>query len=363
MRKYILFSILFLTWGVTNAQIQMSASSLVTTAFNTEVFREEFDTASADWPTISNFNNLFMVQGGAYYMNRKAASDPYAVLSSYKLHLSNYQLNVRLNPMSFGQDGYIGVLFMLQESSVGGFIFEITSDSKYRLRQVRNGLYKNITGDLQSNGWITNEGLINYNQNNSISIAFNDRKYDLYLNAKRVISFSDIEYKQGVFGFLIGPQTKVMIDNIAVMTSEDKLTVDNPFSATANDKANEEVLKLKAQIEKLQNDNDELLNVVENMKSKGYFSPDDFESKYVSAVATNNAMKLKYDSLVVEYLHVKVENDSLKKVQAAIVVDDHSLDSLVLEIDELKVKNGELLKENAILNNRIKKLTGNSPNK
>ena len=351
-----------------NAQIQMSNSELVNVDFNTQIFREDFDSTSSDWPTLSNFNNLFMVQNGTYYMNRKVKGEPYAILSSKKLNENAFQLNLRINPIEISLDGYVGVLFMLQESSVGGYIFEIGPLSKYRLRQVKNGLYVNISGNGKSNGWVTDEGLINYNQNNIISIACENRNYDLMINSKRVLSFNDIEYKDGNFGILIGPETKVSIDNIVLMGTEKSMSAITNTSINFNSNEmkiddNSEVLKLKATIEKLQNDNDELLLVIETMKAKGYSSPDDFEAKYVSSVANYNALKLKYDSLVNEYVLVKGEYDSLKLVHATPMSNDSSIDALMLELDELKQKNHELEKENAALSRRLRKLSAGSSNK
>ncbi len=369
--KKTLILVLFCCFGVmANAQIQMSNSALVKADFNTPIFREDFDSTSADWPTLSNFNNLFMVQNGTYYMNRKVKGEPYAILSSKKLTANSFQLNVRINPIEISPEGYIGVLFMLQESSVGGYIFEIGPLSKYRLRQVKNGLYVNITGNTKSNGWVTQEELINYNQNNIVSVVCQNRNYDLMINSKRVVSFNDIEYRDGSFGILIGPETKLSIDNFVVMGTDQSgtTTLANGNSNISNVTINEinnnaELQKLKATIEKLQNDNDELLLVVETMRAKGYTSPDDFESKYVRSVASNNALNLKYDSLVNEYLLVKKDNDSLKSVLSIPVVSDPGIDALMLELDQVKQKNLELEKENAVLNRKIKKITGGSSNK
>ncbi|MFN5347577.1 MAG: hypothetical protein ACK44N_03930 [Bacteroidota bacterium] len=366
MQKTIVILLMLFYGVVAQAQIQMSNSALVNAEFNTPLFREDFDSASTDWPTLSNFNNLFMIQNGSYYMNRKVKGEPYAVLSSKKINASAFQLNVRINPIEIGIEGYVGVLFMLQESSIGGYIFEIGPLSKYRLRQVKNGLYVNITGDSKSNGWVTSEGLVNYNQNNIITIACQNRSYDLMINSKRLLSFNDIEYKEGSFGILIGPETKLSIDNIVVTQTEksNQAVINNNSIITETSAAvNVEIAKLKATIEKLQNDNDELALVVETMKAKGYTSPDDFESKYVSSVAAYNSLKLKYDSLVNEYLFVNNKYDSLKSAQTMTSAVDPEIDALMLELDDTKQKNHELEKENAALNRKLKKLNAGSSKK
>jgi peptidoglycan hydrolase CwlO-like protein len=113
----------------------------------------------------------------------------------------------------------------------------------------------------------------------------------------------------------------------------------------------------------LQNDNDELALVVETMKAKGYTSPDDFESKYVSSVAAYNSLKLKYDSLVNEYLFVNNKYDSLKSAQTMTSAVDPEIDALMLELDDTKQKNHELEKENAALNRKLKKLNAGSSKK
>ncbi len=355
MRKFIVFIVLLLSSKFLFAQVQLSNAPMVNVDFNNEFYKEEFDSSSVDWPTISNFNNLFMAQNGSYYLNRKVKGDPYALICSKTLNLSAYQLSVRVNPIAIAPDGFIGVLFMLQESSVGGFIFEIGPNQNCRLRQVNNGIYKNVTGDIKSNGWIALQDVIKYNQNNTLKISFNDRNYDLYINNYRLISFNDIEYKNGSFGLLIGPETKASIDNISIFSNslnkDDELT-----QSTIIPENSIEFKNLKNQIEKLQNDNDELLNVVERMRSKGYSSPDDNEAKYVSSVANYNSLKLKYDSLVTEFLNLKRDNDSLNLQQITIISSDQNFDQLMMELEALKAKNATLESEKAILNRKLKKL-------
>ena len=183
------------------------------------------------------------------------------------------------------------------------------------------------------------------------------------INSKRLLSFNDIEYKEGSFGILIGPETKLSIDNIVVTQTEksNQAVINNNSIINETSAAvNVEIAKLKATIEKLQNDNDELALVVETMKAKGYTSPDDFESKYVSSVASYNALKLKYDSLVNEYLFVKEKYDSLQNVHLIPPTNDTSVDALMLELDETKQKNHELEKENAALNRKLRKLNAGS---
>ena len=170
-RKFILGFLLLISITVAEAQVHLSSDALVKVDFNTPYYIENFDSVSADWPTFSNFNNLFMIQNGSYYMNRKAKVDPYALLSSKKVSTTEFQINLIVNPIEISNDGFIGLLFMLQESSAGGFIFEIGAGSRYRLRQIRDGIYRTITGDLASKGWITDENLIKYNTNNNLTIA------------------------------------------------------------------------------------------------------------------------------------------------------------------------------------------------
>lgn len=355
MRKFIVFIVLLLSSKFLFAQVQLSNTPLVNVDFNNEFYKEEFDSSSVDWPTISNFNNLFMAQNGSYYLNRKVKGDPYALICSKTLNLSAYQISVIVNPIAIAPDGFIGLLFMLQESSVGGFIFEIGPNQNYRLRQVKNGIYKNVTGDIKSNGWIALKDVIKYNQNNTLKISFNDRNYDLFINNNRLISFKDIEYKNGSFGLLIGPETKASIDNISIL-SNSLIKNDGIIQSTIIPDKSLDVEMLKKQIEKLYNDNDELLNVLETMKSKGYSSPDDYENKFVASVANYNALKLKYDSLVTEFLIEKRFNDSLKLEHETVLSSDQTVDQLMMELEELKVKNAILENENAILIRKLKKL-------
>jgi hypothetical protein len=57
MRKFIVFIVLLLSSKFLFAQVQLSNTLLVNVDFNNEFYKEEFDSSSVDWPTISNFNN------------------------------------------------------------------------------------------------------------------------------------------------------------------------------------------------------------------------------------------------------------------------------------------------------------------
>ena len=94
-------------------------------------------------------------------------------------------------------------------------------------------------------------------------IASSNRNYDLFINSKRILSFNDVEYKEGQFGLLIGPETRVSIDQISVNNFQETTAIAEPN----NDFQNNIILKLKEENEKLKNENDELENVVETMKA------------------------------------------------------------------------------------------------
>jgi len=55
--------------------------------------------------------------------------------------------------------------------------------------------------------------------------------------------------------------------------------------------------------------------------------------------------------------------DSLKSVQSIPSAADPGIDALMLELDEIKQKNHELEKENAVLSRRVRKLTEGSTKK
>ena len=216
---------------------------------------------------------------------------------------------------------------MAQTGGQGGFIFEINKLQQYRLRQISSGVYRYLTGDAKTGGWIKSTVLKPIGLPNLFEVRTAEKNYDLYLNNVLIISFSEIAYKSGDIGYIVGPGSKGSIDFLYLFTNQkgndgeitNSTVSENGESSPDNDimALAESIIGLKTQINKLTEENEDLKQIISSMKSA---EKDNANSK---AEADKN----------------------IKKLEAQIKKNQASFDSL-LKVNEELYKYKELVKGN-----------------
>jgi len=250
----------------------------VTDKFDQLYIGENFDSSNSYWSVISNLDNLLIVQEGEYIMHRKATFSPYAVMAAFPAEQSEFRLVASLKlDKTTATDGSIGLIFMAQADGKGGFIFEINREQQYRLRQITNSSYKYLTGTSQDGGWVKMEALKGLNLPNLIEVRTTNKKYDLFINNTLVLNFEELQYKSGNIGFIIGPGSKGKADFLYIFTKSGGETLEeNAVVDDENTNSNpetdiialaESIITLKTQINKLQEENDDLKGIIDGMKS------------------------------------------------------------------------------------------------
>ena len=116
---------------------------------------ENFDSMNTVWTTLSNSENLFIIQDGEYILQRKATTAPFAIIADFDEEFGSFRAvtSLRLDK-SMGESASMGFLFMMQKEGKGGFLVEINKKKEYRLRQIVNGTYRYITGSSKDGGWV-----------------------------------------------------------------------------------------------------------------------------------------------------------------------------------------------------------------
>src|SRR4030095_6424124 len=89
-----------------------------------------------------------------------------------------------------------------------------------RLKQLVGLSFKLLTGDVKTSGWVESDALKKSGDYNLIQIKTAKRNYDIYVNNKYLLSFTEIAYKSGDIGIAIGPGTKARVDFIEVKESK-----------------------------------------------------------------------------------------------------------------------------------------------
>lgn len=339
-------------------------AQVVSEKFDRMVMSENFDTINSYWTTAANSENLFLVQEGEYIMNRKSIASPYAIIAEYKSTLQNFRLVSSLNLEKVtNENGSLGIIIMAQPGGDGGFLVEINTLKQYRVRQIAGSTYKYLTGDARKGGWVTSKDINIMNSYNLIDIRVLNRNYDLYINNTFMLSFTEIAYKTGNFGFIIGPGSKGRVDFLYLFTiGEQEAAAPSAKNDIKNETANasatpdmielaESIIKLKTQINKLTEQNEDLRRTIEVMKSEESDKADkqkEFDKtlkQYQAQAAKNQAA---YDSLL------KV-NQGLLKYKEMIAGNENS-DLIISLSKNLKIEkelNEKLRKENKALTDSL----------
>ncbi|MEI2757991.1 MAG: hypothetical protein V9G42_01010 [Bacteroidia bacterium] len=270
----LLFLLTFFTATLSN--LTLVQAQTVNEKFDRLDMSENFDTSSGMWTFMSNSENLFLVQEGEYILNRKAPEKPYAIIANYDYNQPAFKMVTSLKiEKANDQNGSVGVMFMAQNDGNGGFIFEINTLKQFRLRQIVSGSYKYLTGDAKSGGWVKSNFINNLNVYNLLELRFSQRNYDIYLNNNLLMSFTEIAYKSGRFGYIVGPGSRAKIDFLYLFSASGK-GEQTTSGGNSNQQQEgspdviqlaESIIKLKTQINKLQAENEELTRNLESVKS------------------------------------------------------------------------------------------------
>ena len=193
---------------------------LIKEEFTVPAYHDPFDEDLDNWRNMSTSDNLFLIQEGEYLLRRKNPASGYSIFPKWKNKLPAFSLlaSIKLED-SKNAESAVGLIFMAQEDASGAFIFEFNHKGQYRLKQLVGLSYKLLTGDVKSNGWVDSDALNQPGQYNLVEIRTSKRNYDVYVNEKYLLSFTEIAYKTGDIGISIGPATKARVDFITVNES------------------------------------------------------------------------------------------------------------------------------------------------
>jgi|GEM_PF-3172770 len=204
---------------------------LIKEEFTVPVFSDQFDDDKDNWRNMSTSDNLFLIQDGEYLLRRKNPASGYSIFPKWKNKLGAFSLmaSIKLED-SKNEDAAVGLIFMAQEDASGAFIFEFNPKGQYRLKQLVGLSFKLLTGDIKTNGWVNSEALNPVGQYNLVEIRTSKRNYDVYVNEKYLLSFTEIAYKTGDIGISIGAATKARVDFITVNDAKTDVSKINPPS-------------------------------------------------------------------------------------------------------------------------------------
>lgn len=342
------------------ALIQTSGTCLaqkVPGKFEKLVISENFDSAGTAWQTMAASQNLFLVQGGEYILQRKSDESPYAVIANFEKEFSEFRLLTSLSlEKAYGPDASVGLLVMAQPGGDGGFVLEFNKDYNYRLRQISGGVYVYLTGTSKDGGWKkfpfdTKPGT--YLQ---VEVTRANNTYDLFVNKRYLLSFSDPGYESGQLGFIIGPSSRGKVDYFYIFERSVDTADIIQGSGSENDptvvELAESIILLRGQVNELTEENEALKRTIAAMKSGEDEKQVNIKNYEKQIAFLNDEMKLK-ENKIDSLTRANKELNKYKEV----VGDERSGDIVITLSKNLKSereRREQLEKENA----ELRKLMG-----
>jgi len=210
---YTVYLLFFPGWGL---------AQKVNETFSQEIFADDFSGDHGLWSVKSDAGNLFLIQNGEYLLKRMDKESEAAIPCKWKNPCPSFELktNLKLDRAS-GPRSYAGIFFMMQENGSGGFLLELNMKKQVRIRQLVQGNYRLLTGSADNQGWIASPSAASGGTYNLLRIAYSEKNYDVFLNESLVKSFTELAYKNGNFGYTVGPGAIAHIDFLSVSTVED----------------------------------------------------------------------------------------------------------------------------------------------
>jgi hypothetical protein len=346
---------------------ELTASSdvqgqLVKQTFTEVALNEDFSTDNDLWMTVSNTDNFFVIQNGEYILRRKNFLTGYTIFPKWENQLSEYSISAAIKLLgNSGNDASAGIIFMAQADNRGALMVEFNRNQQFRIRQLAGVNYKLLTGDKKNSGWVPSSFILPGDVYNKIEIRTSEKNYDILLNNSLLASFTELAYKSGRAGIVLGPSTNADMDFFFVNIPEKKISVQQKSGTQSNiskEKENDanETITLTAgnyyymlgQLEELKKQNDELYEKINQMSKTD-------TSNVISGDSLNveNVIKIQKS----EILRLSAENDSLRSSISNNPESDknETINSLTKALKKEKQLTERLTKENKDLKDAIEK--------
>ena len=328
-------------------------AQLVKQSFTETALAEDFNSDNDLWVTASNTDNFFVIQNGEYILRRKNFLTGYTIFPKWENQLSEYSITAGIKLLSTsGDEATAGIIFMAQADNHGALIFEFNKQKQFRIKKLLGVNYKMLTGQ-SSTGWVGSEMLLNPDENNRVEIRTSEKNYDVYVNGKLLASFTELAYKSGRAGLILGPNTNADVDYFHVNIAEKKISVEQKSgSQNSNAKGSEadatETITLTAgnyyyilsQLEELKKKNEELSLKIEEINKR-----DTTATLTGDSLSVENVVKIQKT----EIFRLAAENDSLRKAIAK--NPDTDKDELIEELKK-SLKKEKQLTENLTRENK-----------
>jgi len=340
----------------------VSFAQLVKQNFTESALHEDFESDNDLWMTASNSDNFFVIQNGEYILHRRNTLTGYTIFPKWENQLSEYAISSGIKLAGSATDeASAGIIFMAQADNKGALIFEINNKNQYRIKKLDGVSYKLISGGQKNAGWVNSDFFLGPDLYNRIEIRTSDKNYDVYLNNNYLTSFTELAYKNGRAGIVLGPGTTALMDNFFVTIPDKKISVNQKDAMPGKNSKSEstdasEVITLTAgnyyyminQLEDLRKENASLKEQITGLSTFNH-------SDTISDAAV---LQERIALIQLQLQQLTNENDSLRKSvkSASDTADkDDIINALNKALKKEKQLNETLTRENKDLKDAIEK--------
>lgn len=337
--------------------INSSTAQNVTDNFGALVWQDEFNGGNAElWRQTTNAEEVFIIQNGKYVLFKKNKIGYGLILPNEKMGFSAHKAEFKFKlDEDTRKQASAGVVLMAQEDGKGAFLVEINGKRQYRISKYNGFAFKPL------DNWKKDKIINSRGKFNTVTVVTENKKYDLYINAEYITSFSEVSYKEGKVGVFIGADSKASFDYVKVyVTNAEKEKIKkqtNKENAIENDPILTSVItKLREQVVELEIQRDSLQEIVrllkiENNKNQGSWSVQKLRRE-------NSELKAKIKSLERENNKLFRENANLKEFRETIENGESGdiIITLIKALEEERERVSILASENEKLQDEIKRL-------
>lgn len=285
---------------ITSNSFCLSAQQRISAEFTKPLLKDDFNEENKNWEYQTNYDNLFVLDRGDFFLNRINTQSPYALLTTWPNDLQRFQIKsaMKLAPDQ-GKEQTIGLIFLVQPDGKGAVVIEFNREKEYRIKQLVGQFYKYITGDKATQGWVKNSAINTRDDYNELDVRVFDNQIDFYINRKFMTAFTTIDYKAGGMGILIGPDTKAKIDYFNVYGTEEEndslQNINGEF--TKKLKGDDLIAKLESDLEKLRLQIDESRLKLQADRTEHEAAVSSFKRQLETCTQRSDSMEIRLRSL------------------------------------------------------------------
>ncbi len=266
------------------ANFSYAQKGAINEVFIQNIMREDFNQKKNMFPTITGLDGRYaMTMDSLGYYGIGSGKSEYPLLINWNNDLIDFEIktSIRIKDEEIGylrqkiqkETGQIaGLILKYNPEKQEALIFQINGVRQYRLCHLKNEKIRSLTGE-----WSDSEH-IRRNDKNEITIRTINNDYEFYINGKFLFKKNLNRLKEivsGRFGFYLGKNTQVMVDNLYISALDNYDGENKLFNLTQEEAQAiiDEKNQIKTQLSKEKEEAvKELKNVIVILENELHFS-------------------------------------------------------------------------------------------